>query len=189
MNSPKFMGVLVCGLALLAAGCSRQSAEDKAKEMATEKIDMAKGIGDVLQDKGTAAAESVTTGVGKVLRGVERGVEKSSRQVVLSESAQKAGLQATKVQLADAGTGPASSDAAQSAAGHAIDVYLVTSHDVAGTLKVRALNALEQEIARAKLPIKQSADDGRYARIPMPEQLDVQAVSTLEIDFAPAADK
>ena len=81
MHRTSLMGVLGCALAFQLAGCSRQSAEDKAKD-----------ISDVLQDKGTAAAaaESVTTGVGKVLRGVERGFEKSSRTVALSEGARQA---------------------------------------------------------------------------------------------------
>lgn len=79
MHRTSLMGVLGCALAFQLAGCSRQSAEDKAKD-----------ISDVLQDKGTAAAESVTTGVGKVLKGVERGFEKSGRTVALSEGARQA---------------------------------------------------------------------------------------------------
>lgn len=60
------LAMCFCALALQLVACSKQTAEEKAKEMATEKVDMAKGIGDVLQEKGTAAAESVTSGMGKV---------------------------------------------------------------------------------------------------------------------------
>lgn len=191
MYRTSFMGVLACALALQLAGCSRQSAEEKAKEMATEKVDMAKGIGDVLQDKGTAAAESVTTGVGKVLKGVERGFEKSGRTVALGEAARQAGLQATKVQLADAsaaGDGAASmASQADSARSQGIEVYVLSERDLSGSLKVKVFNALDQEIGRTRLAFKQGADEGRYVRIPLDSQIDLQAISRVDIDFLPEA--
>ena len=194
-----FVGVLSGAMALQLAGCSRQSAEEKAKEMATEKVDMAKGIGDALQDKGTVAAESVATGVGKVLKGVERGFERSGRSVVLSDGARQAGLQATKVQLVDgssaaeaaepagsqAGSQKATQTAAQtgSARTHAIDVYVLTDKDASGTLKVKVFNALDQEIGRARQAFKQGADEGRYVRIALDPQVDLQAINRVEIDL------
>jgi hypothetical protein len=185
MYRTSLMGVLGCAVALQLAGCSRQSAEDKAKEMATEKVDMAKGVGDVLQDKGTAAAESVATGVGKVLKGVERGFEKSGRTVALSEGARQAGLQATKVQLADASVAGASQ--ADAAPTHAIEVYVLTERDAAGALKAKVFNALDQEIGRARQAFQQGADEGRYVRIALDPQLDLQAISRVELDFVPEA--
>lgn len=187
MHRKGFMGVLACAMALQLVACSRQSAEDKAKEMATEKVDMAKGLGDVLQEKGTAAAESVTTGVGKVLRGVERGIEKSGRTVTLSESARQAGLQATKVQLMGQPTvaEDAVSGASQpaSAAGHGIEIYLVTERDLTGQLKVRVFNSLDQEIGRTRMPFKQGADQGQYLSIPLAAQLDLSSITRVDIDY------
>lgn len=187
MHRTIFMGVLTGAIALQVAGCSRQSAEEKAKEMATEKVDMAKGIGDVLQDKGTAAAESVTTGMGKVLKGVERGFEKSGRSVVVSEGARQAGLQATKVQLVDGSAvveaEPAGSSSTGSASAHAIEVYVLTDKDASGALKVKVFSALDQEIGRTRQAFKQGADEGRYVRIGLDPQLDLQAISRVELDF------
>lgn len=188
MNHAGCMGVLLCAVALQLSACSRQSAEEKAKEMATEKVDMAKGIGDVLQDKGTAAAESVTSGVGKVFRGIERGVEKSGRSVTLSEAALQAGLQATKVQVA--GVSPSASAASDGGAVdqapvQAVEVYLLSERDVSGALKVKVLNSLDQEIGRTRLAFKQGADEGRYVRIPLDPQVDLQAISRVDLDFLP----
>lgn len=135
MNRPRYVAILACVLALQVAACSRQTAEEKGKEPATEKIDMAKGIGDVLQEKGTAAAESVTSGMGKVLHGLE--------------------------------------------------VYLLSSQDVSGTLKIKVRNALDQEIGRTKLPLKQASDEARYVRIPLDAQVDLGAISKVDIDFLP----
>lgn len=182
MHRTIFMGVLTGAIALQVAGCSRQSAEDKAKEMATEKVGMAKGIGDVLQDKGTAAAESVTTGMGKVLKGVERGFEKSGRSVVVGEGARQAGLQATKVQLVD-GSAAVEAEPAGSSSAHAIEVYVLTDKDASGALKVKVFSALDQEIGRSRQAFKQGADEGRYVRIALDPRLDLQAISRVELDF------
>ena len=193
MHRTVFMGVLTCAMALQLAACSRQSAEEKGKEMATEKVDMAKGIGDVLQDKGTAAAESVTAGMGKVLKGVERGVEKSGRYVTLSEAASQAGLQATKVQLVDSSVasvdGASASEASQgdSSGAHGVEVYLVAERDVAGSLKVKVFNSLDQEIGRSRVTLKQGVDEGRYVRIPLDRQIELQAIHRVDLDFVPSA--
>jgi hypothetical protein len=176
--------------ALLGA-CSNQTAEEKGKAIATEKADMVKGIGDAMQEKGTAAAESLTTGLGKVVQGVERGVEKSKRTVVVSDAARQAGLDVTKVQFAE--TSMASSVSASEpepeAARQGLDIYLISQKAAEGELKVKVLNALDQEIGRAKLAIKQGADEAQYVRIPMPDRVDLHAVSKVHVDFqaTPAA--
>ncbi|MEY4765513.1 MAG: hypothetical protein RI907_2186 [Pseudomonadota bacterium] len=192
----KSAGLLVVACALALSACSRQSAEDKAKEMATEKVDMAKGIGDVLQAKGTDAAESVSAGVGKVFQGIERGVEKSRRAAVVSPAASAAGLSVTKVQLADRADRVDPGDAGGSApqgqvapAAHGLDLYVVTAHDAQGQLKVRVLNALDQEIGRAKLPLKQAGDEGHYVRVPLDAQVDLQAITKVDVDFQADAAK
>lgn len=193
MHRTVYMGVLACFMALQLAACSRQSAEEKGKEMATEKVDMAKGIGDVLQDKGTAAAESVTAGMGKVLKGVERGLEKSGRYVTLSEAASQAGLQATKVQLADSSAVSVDAASASAAAqgdvpgAHGIEVYLLSERDVSGSLKVKVFNSLDQEIGRSRVAFKQGLDEGRYVRIPLDRQIELQAIHRVDLDFVPSA--
>ena len=180
----------ICMLTLQLTACSSQTAEEKAKEMATEKVDMAKSIGDVLQEKGMAAAESVTSGMGKVVRGVERGVEKSGRFAEVTDAAKQAGLQVTKVQLATAVISAASDPAEGSAADpevRGLDLYVLTSQDVKGTMKIKIHNALDQEIGRVKLPFVQEADEGRYVRVTLDAQVDLQAITRVEVDFTPQA--
>lgn len=74
--------VLALSITLAAmTACSSQTAEEKGKELATSKIDVAKGIGDAMQEKGEAAGEAVTHGVGKIIKGFEKGVSKSGRAI------------------------------------------------------------------------------------------------------------
>ena len=66
--------LLVTGAVSMTA-CSRQTAEEKGKAIATEKIDMVKGIGGALEEKGSGAAEAVASGVGNVVKGLGKGFE------------------------------------------------------------------------------------------------------------------
>jgi hypothetical protein len=61
-------GSIMAVAVLLAAltGCSKQTAEEKGAALATEKIDLVKGVGSALEEKGAQAAESLTSGLGKV---------------------------------------------------------------------------------------------------------------------------
>lgn len=169
---------------LLLTACSKQSAEEAGKQLAAEKVDMAKGIGDALQDKGGAAADSITTGLGAVLKGVERGVEKSQRKVELGKGAQQVGLQITKVLLTTDGHGSPASAPSESSTSHGLEMYVVTTQAVDGVLKVKVNNALDQEIGRTTVTLKQAADDGRYVQVPLFEQVDLHAVSKVWVDFA-----
>lgn len=178
----------LCASALLLTACSSKTAEEKGKELATEKVDLAKGIGDALQEKGSAAAESVTTGVGKVINGITRGVEKSGRVATLTANAQQAGLQVTKVQLPDLPLASASASSEESTSPmehHAIDIYVLTSKQVKGTLKIKAFNALGQEIGRSKVALAQGADEAEYLSMPLDSHVDLQAISKVEVDFSP----
>ena len=69
-------GSIMAVAVLLAAltGCSKQTAEEKGAALATEKIDLVKGVGSALEEKGAQAAESLTSGLGKVVQGVEKGI-------------------------------------------------------------------------------------------------------------------
>ena len=64
---------------------------------------------------------------------------------------------------------------------------MLTSQDMKGTMKIKIHNALDQEIGRVKLPFVQEADEGRYVRVTLDAQVDLQAITRVEVDFTPQA--
>lgn len=182
----------LCVTTLLVSACSSKTAEEKGKELATEKVDIAKGIGDALQEKGSVAAESVTTGVGKVINGITRGVEKSGRTAILTSNAQQAGLQVTKVQLPDLSLASSSTSSGTHTApadSNAINIYVLTSKQTTGTLKIKVFNTLGQEIGRSKIALAQGEDEAHYLTIPLDSHVDLEAISKVEVDFAPTGSR
>lgn len=156
--------------------CSKQSAEEKGKELATDKIDTAKGIGVAMQEKGEAASEALTSGVGKVFRGIEKGVIKSGRTVAADASVDAAGLKITTVQNAAAGN---------EGTVHGLDAYILSTSETNGKLRVTVFDALDKEIARTSIDLKKSADEGKYHTIPLDAQLNLSAISKVAFEFKP----
>lgn len=166
----------VVALAALT-GCDSRTAEEKGKALATEKLDVATGIGSALEEKGSKAGESLVTGLGNVVKGFEKGVNKSGRTLVSEESVTKAGLQITKVQdaVAAADEKPA------------IEVYILSQADAEGKLRVIMQDVMDKEIGRASIQLSRKADDGKYQRIEVDPQLDRSAISKLVFSFTPGA--
>lgn len=169
------------GAALLAlgllAGCDDRTAEQKGKDMASEKLDVAAGVGNALEEKGGKVGESVITGLGNMVKGMEKGVNKSGRQIVSDESVTKAGLQITKVQ----------DSAPDEKAGPGIDVYILSQADAEGKLRVIIYDVADKEIGRTSVQLSRKADEGKYQRIDVDAQLDRTAISKLAFEFKPSA--
>jgi hypothetical protein len=173
-----FSFAIASALILSTSACSRKTAEEKGAELASEKIDMVKGIGGVLEEKGTAAAESLTTGMGNVVKGVGKGVEKSGRSIVVKASVEQAGLKITKLQNATP-----TADASV----HGLEAYIVGNTDAHGKLRVVAYDLLDNEIGRAKIDIARAADEGKYLSIPLDAQVQLESIAKVEFDFLPNA--
>lgn len=165
------------------AGCDDRTAEQKGKDLATEKLDVATGIGTALEQKGSTAGEAVVTGLGNVMKGMEKGVNKSGRKLVSDESVTKAGLKITKVQ--DAPSEPV--EEGKKASGPALDVYIVGDADAEGKLRVIMYDVMDQEIGRASMQVSRKADEGKYQRIELDPQLERTAIARLNFDFKPSA--
>lgn len=162
---------LACMSVLALIGCSRQTAEEKGKALATEKIDMVKGIGDALQEKGSQAAESVTHGAGTVFQGAGKGFDKAFEWKFSStEALAKAGLSISRVQRhADSG----------------VDTYLIATDAAEGTLSMVAFDVAKREVARVRLDVKIDAMDARYETFPLDGRTPVAMISELSFDFRP----
>lgn len=164
-------------LSCMTLGCSSKTAEEKGKEMAAEKIDLVKGVGAALEEKGGAAAESVTSGLGNIVNGVKKGVAKSDKRIASDASLAAAGFQVTAVQETPPGTEPDS---------RGIDAYLVAERKVEGFLKVTVYDVLDKEIGRTKIPFALDAEQGKYFRIPLEQQIEFGKIEKISFVFQAA---
>ncbi|MFP5391566.1 MAG: hypothetical protein ACLGI6_08485 [Gammaproteobacteria bacterium] len=165
-------------LLALLPGCSRQTAEEKGIELATSKIDMAKGIGETMEKKGEAAGEAVFGGIGTVLRGAEKGIEKNGRQIAADASLAAAGLSVPTVNIAGVG---------EKGKNHGFDVYVLADKPAKGTLRAIAYNVAGKEMGRAKVDIQRDADDAKYTLMQFEEQVELSNVHKLAFQFKPDA--
>jgi len=164
----------LCLLAAALSACSPKSAEEKGAQMAGEKIDMVAGIGNALTDKGGKPAESIASGVGTVVKGVERGAMTVGRKLSLDSSLAAAGLTVTKVQDASGSTTP-----------HGLEAYLVASNGAEGNLRMIAYDALGREIGRSSVPVLLTGDDARYVALKLDRQVDLHGVTAVTFKFVP----
>lgn len=157
------------------SGCSQQTAEEKGKALATEKIDLVKGVGEALKEKGGQAAESVAQGTGEILQGADRGFSKAfDWKLANGEGMNAAGVTVTRVQQT-----PASSSG--------VDAYLVATRDAEGVLLMLAYDARKQEMARVKVDLKIAAGEGRYQTLTLDERTPVKSIREVSFELLPAA--
>jgi hypothetical protein len=168
--------VCACGL-FLATGCSRQTAEEKGKELATSKIDLVKGVGDAIKDKGGAAAESVAQGAGVLLQGAGKGLDKALEwKITLGPGMGSSGLTITRMHQAST---PADGST------KSVDAYVAAKQDAQGIMLVTAFDANQNELARVRTEIKISAQDARYETLKLDDRTDVGAIRSVTVDFTP----
>lgn len=161
-------------LILMMSACSQKTAEEKGKELATEKIDMAKGIGVALQEKGGAAAESVAGGVGNVFKGLEKGFVQSGKKIVIDPSIESAGLQITRIQESSHG---------EDGKTHGLDAYILSKTPTKGKLRVIVYDIQEKEIGRTSIEVNRQAEEGNYHSIPLDKKIHLNAISSVAFDY------
>ena len=168
------VALLLAGALLL--GCSRQTAEEKGKELATEKIDLVKGVGEALKEKGAQAAESLAQGTGSVLQGAGDGFEKAFEWKLTSgPGLEQAGLSVPRV----------SKPASPASDRNAIDVYVVAQREAVGALSMIAYDIKHREIARTSKDLKTSANSGNYETVTFDERAPLGAIREVAFDFVP----
>jgi hypothetical protein len=174
-HTVRYRYLIAAALALLAlAACSHKTAEEKGAELAAEKIDMAKGMGDVLTAKGESAGEAVATGIGTVFKGIEKGVVRSGRAILMDASVDSAGLKITTVQDAKPGDDGIT---------HGLDVYIVANTDARGKLRVLLFDAMDKEIGRTSVEVHRTADEGKYQTVSLDPQVNLRAISKVAFTF------
>jgi len=174
------VSMIRCGAACLLAAalcaCSSKSAEEKGADLAGEKIDMVAGIGNALTDKGGKAADSIASGVGTVMKGVERGALKVGRKLDIDPSLARAGLAVSRVQDGtEAGNGAA----------HGLLAYVIASTRAEGSLRMFAYDALGREIGRSSVPVAYGGDDAGYVALSLDKNVALGDVVAVGFKYVP----
>ena len=178
MVQPVFRIALIASALFLSVACSRQTAEEKGKELVAEKAGMVKGIGDALQEKGAEAAQSVAHGAGNVLQGASTGLDEAfAWKVVSTDSMSKSGVTVSRVQH-----GKATDKSSKT-----VDAYLIANAPVQGSLQMIVYDVAKREVGRAKVNVKMAANDARYETFELDERADLGLVREVSFDLQPAA--
>lgn len=181
MNAnPSWQSTLIGVCLTLAAltACSSRTAQEKGTDMATERLDFATGIGNALQAKGAQAGESVVSGTGNLVRGVERGLMRSGRAIVVDPTLARAGLNVTAV-----------NDLVGDRAGVplGLSAYVVSSASAKGVLRAQMFDALNSEIGRTSVTIDRAADQAKYEALLLDPLVKRSAIRKIAFAFKPEA--
>lgn len=152
---------LIVMLALLLGACGKSREQelkeqhDTGAEVVEDKAALIKGAGDALKKDGKDAAESLSAGVGSLIKGVAGGVDQaqSDFKVHVSDAAKSHALSVTRIVMSDVA----------SSAGKGVKVYVTSARTFKGRLQLRAFDAKDIEIGRSgKVDSALEADDALY---------------------------
>lgn len=148
----------LCTTLLALAGCKTkeeklQAAEDKGNTLTAEQARMVKGAGEALKKEGAEAAETVSEGLGKLVKGVGQGVQKGllDVKVTVHPDLSAKGVTVTRASIGE-----------EKAADHAVTAYVAMEKGFDGALELRAFDEQDREVGRVKLPVTEGAGAARY---------------------------
>lgn len=171
--------LIICTMApmLLVAGCSRQSAEDRARQATSKGTEVVEGVGEGLSKAGNKAGKVMGEGLGAFFSGVGEGVEKSmtTRDVRISEELKAKGVSVTVTTYGNVvGTNQGQ---------HALSIYVVTREAITGNLRIKLFNGASQEIGRAASAAILPADDAKYVQFLLDKEIPVLMTKFIELDL------
>ncbi|MDR3268323.1 MAG: hypothetical protein LBT83_04570 [Tannerella sp.] len=172
--------ILVAAILLPAqTSCrSREEQNKKAEETgqaATEKkAGFLKGVGEGLKGAGKEAIESVSEGIGEVIKGANEGFDKSMvRMEVRVPEEQKAYITASRTEV----------HTNDSTLKKEIIVYIVFEKDCDGKLLLKAYDNGEEEIGRSAVTIKETSDNSRFVGFPFDERTPFTLIQYLTLEY------
>ncbi|MDR2144854.1 MAG: hypothetical protein LBE91_00135 [Tannerella sp.] len=160
MSKLKLSAIVIVSVILLAA-CSKEAKNKRAREagqaVTEEKASFVKGLGEGLKGAGKDAAESISEGVGEVLKGGSEGFDKSlvKKEVRVKEEL-KALLNATRCEISQ-------NDSLQE---KEVIVYTIFEGDFDGKLVLKAFDKNDEEIGRSAVAVKEESDNSRFVEFP-----------------------
>lgn len=161
----RLLALLILAFLLQACGKTREeelkAEHDKGAELVENKAAVVQGVGDALKKNGSTAAESLSEGLGSVVKGVAGGVDKVESSFAISVHADAAAkkLSANRIVMSD-----------KSGTAKAVKVYVLSAEAYKGKLQLRALDGKGVEIGRSsKVDSDLGKDDAAYVEFEFDE--------------------
>lgn len=143
---------------LSLSGCkSREEklkdAEEEGNLLVATKAKLIKGAAEAVKKEGKEAAETLAEGTGQVVKGIGTGIEKGFKEVKIAahESLAPQGLTATRATRGEDGT-----------AAHTVTVYMTFEKAWTGAVELRAYDAEDREVGRAKVELAEKESNAHY---------------------------
>lgn len=161
----RFCVLLALALLLQACGKTREeelkAEHDKGAELIENKAAVVQGVGDALKKNGSSAAESLTEGLGGVVKGVAGGVDKVESGFAISVHADATAKKLTANRIVKSDKGGTIK---------AVKVYVLSAEAYKGKLQLRALDSKDVEIGRSsKVDADLGKDDAAYVEFEFDE--------------------
>lgn len=154
-------------LAFLLQACGKTREEElkeehsKGAEMIENKAAVVQGAGEALKKNGADAAQSLSEGLGNVVKGVAGGVDKAESSFAISVHADAAAkkLSANRIVVSS-----------KPGEGKAVKVYVLSADAYKGKLQLRAFDGKAVEIGRSNKVVSDlSKDDAAYVEFDFDE--------------------
>ena len=150
--------ILILGVFIILVSClsleeKKKKAEEEGNALVSIKSKLLKGVGDALKTDGKEAVESASEGIGKVVKGISSGYDKSINQAkVLSDT--------TFSKTFDLGrTEKIYNDTTQI---KKVTVYLISKENFNGEIRLKAFNQDETEIGRSSVEVNMNEDEASF---------------------------
>lgn len=158
------MKTIICTLTVVSVLClssclskeeKLKKAEDEGNTVVAMKSKFIKGVGDALKKEGKEASESVSEGVGEVVKGTNSGLDKSLNTANV--------IPVDSVAFAKVLTiGRTEKFFSESEKTKRVSVYLISNKAYQGKVKLKAFDRNQKEIGRSVVDVSLKEDDAQY---------------------------
>jgi 5'-3' exonuclease len=176
MSKLKLLIIIIVSVVLLFA-CNREARNKRAQQagqaVTEEKASFLKGLGEGLKGVGKEAAESLSEGVGEVLKGGKEGFDKSfiKKEIRVKKELQ-AFLNATRCEI----------NQMDSLQRNVAVVYAIFENDFDGKLVLKAFDKNDEEIARSAVFVNEKSDNSRFVEFPFDNRTSFLQVQYLTLE-------
>lgn len=172
----KYPVIALLVLALLACASHEEKVKDKhdeGKEQTEEKAAVVKGAGEGLKSLGKDAMESLSEGIGEVIKGAKSGFDKSLTKVNLKAD--------TSVSVYGIATGKSGKYYNDSLKTNAVSVYMLFNEDINIDLLLVATDHENMEVGRVKQKVNEKEGTSRYVDFVFDKRMNIDLVKEFKL--------
>ncbi|HTF80821.1 MAG TPA: hypothetical protein VL947_03815 [Cytophagales bacterium] len=152
--------LLILTTTLLLVSClskeeKMQKAEEEGNTIVAIKSKFAKGVGDALKKEGKEASESLSEGVGEVVKGTSSGIDKSINQARVSALDSASFHSIFNI-------GRTEKYFNEEHKTKKVTIYLICNKDFKGKVKLKAYDSSQNEIGRSTIDVQIKEDEAQY---------------------------